>query len=80
MEDNYFDKKYQTYASILESLKKNKEVTIINTLPLLCDEKSCTMEKDGKPTRLALALKAWGASSKEDAQAKARAISGRNRG
>jgi hypothetical protein len=38
------------------------------------------MEKDGKPTRLALALKAWGASSKEDAQAKARAISGRNRG
>ena len=38
------------------------------------------MEKDGKPTRLALALKAWGALSKEDAQAKARAISGRNRG
>lgn len=36
------------------------------------------MEKDGKPTRLALALKAWGASSKEDARAKARAISKRN--
>ena len=36
------------------------------------------MEKDGKPTRLALALKAWGASSKEDARAKARAISERN--
>lgn len=35
--------------------------------------------KDGKPTRLALALKAWGASSKEDARAKARAISNRNR-
>ena len=35
--------------------------------------------KDGKPTRLALALKAWGASSKEDARAKARAISKRNR-
>ena len=37
------------------------------------------MEKDGKPTRLALALRAWGASSKEDARAKASAISGRNR-
>ncbi len=37
------------------------------------------MEKDGKPTRLALALKAWGASSKEDARAKAHAISERNR-
>ena len=38
------------------------------------------MEKDGKPTRLALALKAWGASSKEDARAKAKAISNRNKG
>jgi len=37
------------------------------------------MEKNGKPTRLALALKAWGASSKEDAQAKASAISKRNK-
>ena len=37
------------------------------------------MEKNGKPTRLALALKAWGASSKEDARAKASAISERNR-
>ena len=38
------------------------------------------MEKDGKPTRLALALKAWGASSKEDAKLKAKNISERNRG
>jgi hypothetical protein len=37
------------------------------------------MEKDGKPTRLALALRAWGASSKEDAKAKAKAISERNK-
>jgi hypothetical protein len=35
--------------------------------------------KDGRPTRLALALRAWGASSKEDARAKAKAISNRNR-
>ena len=38
------------------------------------------MEKDGKPTRLALALRAWGASSKADAKAKAAAISKRNKG
>jgi hypothetical protein len=37
------------------------------------------MEKGGKPTRLALALRAWGASSKEDAKSKARAISERNK-
>ena len=35
-------------------------------------------EPDGDPTRLALSLKAWGASSKEDAQQKARAINARN--
>ena len=35
-------------------------------------------DKDGKPTRLLLSLNAWGASSKSDAKAKAKAISGRN--
>ena len=34
--------------------------------------------KDGKPTRLLLSLNAWGASSKADAKAKAKAISNRN--
>ena len=37
------------------------------------------MEKNGEPTRLALSLKAWGASSKADAKAKAAAISARNK-
>ena len=37
------------------------------------------MAENGKPTRLALALRAWGASSKEDARAKANAISARNK-
>ena len=36
-------------------------------------------DEKGRPTRLALALKAWGASSKADAKAKARAISARNK-
>jgi len=35
--------------------------------------------KDGKPTRLLLSLKAWGASSKADAKAKSKAISARNK-
>ena len=34
--------------------------------------------KDGKPTRLLKSLQAWGASSKADARAKAKAISARN--
>jgi hypothetical protein len=33
----------------------------------------------GRPTRLLLSLQAWGASSKDDAKAKARAISRRNK-
>jgi len=33
----------------------------------------------GEPTRLALSLKAWGASSKADAKSKAAAISKRNK-
>ena len=35
--------------------------------------------KNGDPTRLLLSLKAWGANSKADAKAKARAISARNK-
>jgi hypothetical protein len=35
--------------------------------------------KDGKPTRLTLSLRAWGASSKADAKKKAAAISKRNK-
>jgi hypothetical protein len=34
----------------------------------------------GKPTRLLLSLQAWGAKSKDDAKAKAKAISARNKG
>ena len=35
--------------------------------------------KDGEPTRLLLSLKAWGASSKDDAKAKAKSITARNK-
>jgi hypothetical protein len=37
-------------------------------------------DSNGEPTRLLLSLRAWGASSKADAKAKARAISKRNKG
>lgn len=36
-------------------------------------------DEKGEPTRLLLSLQAWGASSKADARAKARAISKRNK-
>ena len=36
-------------------------------------------DEKGRPTRLLLSLKAWGASSKTDARAKASAISKRNK-
>ena len=36
-------------------------------------------DENGKPTRLLLSLKAWGASSKADARSKAAAISRRNK-
>jgi hypothetical protein len=36
-------------------------------------------DAEGEPTRLLLSLRAWGASSKADARAKARAISKRNK-
>jgi len=37
-------------------------------------------DEKGKPTRLLLSLQAWGANSKADAKAKAKAISARNKG
>jgi len=36
-------------------------------------------DEKGQPTRLLLSLQAWGASSKADAKAKAKAISARNK-
>jgi hypothetical protein len=35
-------------------------------------------DSQGKPTRLLLSLRAWGASSKSDARSKSKAISSRN--
>ena len=44
----YFDKKYQTYISAIELLKKNKEINVINTVPLFCNDQNCSMEKNEK--------------------------------
>ena len=44
----YFDKKYQTYTHTIELLKKNAHITVINTVPLFCNDKNCTMTKNDK--------------------------------
>jgi len=44
----YFDRKYQIYIPTIELLKKNKEITVINTVPLFCNDQNCSMEKNGK--------------------------------
>jgi hypothetical protein len=41
--------------------------------------KGAEHKSNGEPTRLLLSLKAWGASSKSDAKAKAKTISARNK-
>lgn len=41
--------------------------------------KGAEHKPNGEPTRLLLSLNAWGASSKADAKAKAKAISARNK-
>jgi hypothetical protein len=41
--------------------------------------KGAEHKPNGEPTRLLLSLKAWGASSKADAKAKAKTISARNK-
>ena len=50
-----------------------------NFLSRMAGNKGPERDEDGKPTRLLLSLKAWGASSKADAKSKAAAISKRNK-
>ena len=47
-------------------------------LSRMAGNKGPERDSKGKPTRLLLSLKAWGASSKADAKSKAAAISKRN--
>lgn len=48
-------------------------------LSRMAGNKGAERDSKGKPTRLLLSLRAWGASSKADARAKAKAISKRNK-
>lgn len=46
---NYFSHQYDTYYPILESVVRwNGQATILNTVKYFCDDKLCTMEKDGQ--------------------------------
>ncbi|MAS81621.1 MAG: acyltransferase [Legionellales bacterium] len=45
---NYFYKEYRDYISILEAVVKNRtNVKLLKTSKYFCDEKTCTMAKDG---------------------------------
>lgn len=48
-------------------------------LSRMAGNKGPERDSKGKPTRLLLSLRAWGASSKADARSKAKAISKRNK-
>ena len=58
--------------------KTNKEPEILLDYMYKAKDGKGPEYKDGKPTRLLLSLRAWGASSKADARAKAKNISARN--
>ena len=60
-------------------VKKGDNLRRASFLARMGNAKGPMKDEKGRPTRLALALRAWGASSKEDARAKAAAISKRNK-
>lgn len=46
---NYFSHQYDTYYPILEFVvRRNGQAKILNTVKYFCDDKLCTMEKDGQ--------------------------------
>lgn len=44
----YFQKRYATYFPALEKLNKLGNYTLLNTVDLFCNDKYCSMKKDGK--------------------------------
>ena len=65
-------------GTLLAPVKKGDNPRRASFLARMGGMKGPERDKEGKPTRLLLSLKAWGASSKADAQSKAAAISRRN--
>ena len=69
----------ETGGNLKPPVKKGDNPRRASFLARMGGAKGPERDEKGKPTRLLLSLKAWGASSKADAKAKARAISRRNK-
>tara|TARA_Y100000114_G_scaffold151406_1_gene168081 strand:+ start:672 stop:968 length:297 start_codon:yes stop_codon:yes gene_type:complete len=71
--------KRTTGANLKAPVKSGDNPRRASFLARMGNMKGRERDDKGKPTRLLLSLRAWGASSKADARAKARAISRRNK-
>ena len=71
--------KRTTGANLKAPVKSGDNPRRASFLARMGNMKGRERDSKGKPTRLLLSLRAWGASSKADARAKAAAISKRNK-
>ena len=71
--------KRQTGGTLKPPVKSGDNPRRARFLARMGNMKGPEREAKGRPTRLLLSLRAWGAKSKADARAKARAISKRNK-
>ena len=71
--------KKQTGGTLKAPVKSGDNPRRASFLARMGNMKGPEKDAKGKPTRLLLSLRAWGASSKADARAKARAITKRNK-
>lgn len=74
----YFKRK--TGANLKPPVKSGDNPRRASFLARMAGNPGPERDSKGRPTRLLLSLRAWGASSKADARAKAAAISKRNKG
>lgn len=71
--------KKQTGGTLKPPVKSGDNPRRARFLARMGNMKGPERDAKGRPTRLLLSLRAWGAKSKADARAKARAISKRNK-
>ncbi len=71
--------KRQTGGTLKAPVKSGDNPRRASFLARMGNMRGPERDAKGKPTRLLLSLRAWGASSKADARAKARAITKRNK-
>jgi len=71
--------KRTTGANLKPPVKSGDNPRRASFLARMGNARGAERDSKGKPTRLLLSLRAWGASSKADAKRKAKAISKRNK-